>query len=97
MIHTQMTFAPSTDPNTFVIYFTEHGGTQQYPFLGFQIISEHHDDCGWIMKKVPISFGDDCDEYAILRNDIYYYDNLEFKTIEELKLYRDVTKDDESS
>lgn len=94
MIHTQMTFAPATDNETFVVYFTEHGGTQKFPFLGFQIISEHHDDCGWIMKKVPMSFGDDCDEYALLRNGVYYYDNLEFKTIEELKLYRDVTKDE---
>lgn len=93
MIHTQMTFAPATDSDTFVVYFTEHGGTQKFPFLGFQIISEHHDDCGWILKKVPMSFGDDGDEYAILRNGLYYYDSQEFKTIGELKLYRDVTKD----
>lgn len=87
-----MTFAPATDPNTFVIYFTEHG-TQKFPFLGFQIISEHHDDCGWIIKKVPMSFGDDGDdEYAMFRDGVYYFDEQEFKTEEELKLYRDVTK-----
>ena len=94
MIHTQMTFAPATDSYTFVLYFTEHGCTEKFPLLGFQIISEHHDDCGWILKKVPMSFGDDGDdEYAIFRNGLYYYDSQVFKTVEELKLYRDVTKD----
>lgn len=94
MIHTQMTFAPATDSITFVMYFTEHGCTEKFPLLGFQIISEHHDDCGWIMKKIPMSFGDDGDdEYVLFRNGLYYYDSQVFKTIEELKLYRDVTKD----
>jgi hypothetical protein len=89
-----MTFAPATDSNTFVLYFTEHGCTEKFPLLGFQIISEHHDDCGWILKKVPMSFGDDGDdEYAIFRHGLYYYDSQVFKTVEELKLYRDVTKD----
>ena len=96
MIHTQMTFAPATDPHTFVVYFTEQGGTRQFPFLGFQIISKHHDDCGWIIKKVPISFGEDGDEYAMLRNGIYYFDEQEFKNLEELKLYRDVTANNSS-
>tara|TARA_Y100000389_G_scaffold36222_1_gene30814 strand:- start:4036 stop:4323 length:288 start_codon:yes stop_codon:yes gene_type:complete len=93
MIFTQMTFAPASDPDTFVVYFTDHGETQTFPFLGFQIISEHHDNCGWIIKKVPMSFGDDGDdEYAILRRGIYYYDEQKFKTVDELKLYRDDTK-----